>query len=49
MAVEATVISSASLMDIRMGKLGGRAVAVRTARVDSEVDSNRSQKVRVTI
>lgn len=46
--VEPTVIASTSLMDIRIGKLGGKAVAVKTVKVDPKADSNKSRKVCVT-
>lgn len=46
LSVEATVVASGALTDVRAGKLGGRAVAVRTPRVGPKTD-NKSRKVRI--
>ena len=44
--MEMAVIACGAFADVRKGKLGERAVAIRTLRVDQQLDKSESEKVR---
>ena len=46
-SMEAGVISNGSYGDIRKGRLGGKAVAVRTLRIDQQTGHDEALKVCV--
>lgn len=43
--VEATVIANGAYADVRKGRLGNRAVAIRTLRIDQRTNADNVRKV----